>query len=76
MAPGYPYNVEPNYGPVSIVASDDAVKLGNHGNLPSSQPQNTGPPHSSASGVKDERLKESPSPHECSKQMPQQQQVS
>ncbi|XP_036332648.1 mucin-19 [Rhagoletis pomonella] len=75
MAPGYPYNVEPNYGPVSIVASDDAVKLGNHGNLPSSQPQNTGPPHSSASVVKDERLKESPSPHECSKQMPQQQQM-
>ncbi|XP_017466184.1 PREDICTED: mucin-19 [Rhagoletis zephyria] len=75
MAPGYPYNVEPNYGPVSIVASDDTVKLGNHGNLPSSQPQNTGPPHSSASVVKDERLKESPSPHECSKQMPQQQQL-
>ncbi|XP_053966394.1 mucin-2 isoform X1 [Anastrepha ludens] len=75
MAPGYPYNVEPNYGPVSIVASDDTIKLGNHGNLSSSQPQNTAPPHPNSGAIKDERVKESPSPHECSKQIPQQQQL-
>ncbi|XP_067633114.1 zinc finger protein 608 isoform X2 [Eurosta solidaginis] len=74
MSPGYPYNVDPNYGPVSIVSSDDGVKIGSHGSLSSSQPQNTAPPHPNTTIIKDERIKDSPSPHECSKSIPQQQQ--
>lgn len=77
MTAGYPYNVEPNYGPVSIVSSqDDPVKLSTHGGLSSSQSQSNAPPHPNSGVIKDERLKESPSPHEISKQTPQQQQVS
>lgn len=76
MAAGYPYNVEPNYGPVSIVSSqDEAVKLSAHGGLPTSQSQSNAPQHQNSGVIKDERLKESPSPHEISKQTPQQQQV-
>ncbi|XP_036232973.2 zinc finger protein 608 isoform X2 [Bactrocera oleae] len=76
MTAGYPYNVEPNYGPVSIVSSqDDPVKLSTHGGLSSSQSQSNAPPHPNSGVIKDERLKESPSPHEISKQTPQQQQL-
>lgn len=45
---GYPYNMDPNYGPVSMVS--DEAKLA------------TQPPM-----IKDERLKESPSPNDISK---------
>lgn len=48
MPPGYPYNMDPNYGPVSMVSED--------GKLPAPQ-----------SMIKEERLKESPSPNEISK---------
>lgn len=43
--PGYPYNIDPNYGPVSMVSDD--------GKLPAPQPM-----------IKEERLKENPSPNE------------
>lgn len=45
MPPGYPYNIDPNYGPVSMVSDD--------GKLAAPQPM-----------IKEERLKESPSPNE------------
>lgn len=45
MPPGYPYNIDPNYGPVSMVSDD--------GKLPAPQPM-----------IKEERLKENPSPNE------------
>lgn len=45
MPPGYPYNLEGGYAPVSMV-NDDAK-------LPTPQPM-----------IKEERLKESPSPNE------------
>lgn len=48
MPPGYPYNMDPNYGPVSMVSDD--------GKLPAPQPM-----------IKEERLKESPSPNEIPK---------
>lgn len=46
--PGYPYNIDPNYGPVPMVSDD--VKL--------SAPQPM---------IKEERLKENPSPNDNSK---------
>ena len=79
MTPGYPYNVEANYGPVSIVSSEDAAKMGGHPGMPGSQPSGgPGAPHQQQSGmssIKDERNKESPSPHENSKHSSQQPQV-
>ena len=52
MAPGYPYNVEPNYGPVSMVSDEN--KLGHALQNP--------PPT-----LKDDRIRESQSPHENAK---------
>lgn len=43
MPPGYPYNIDPNYGPVSMVSDDGKL---------------------AAPMIKEERLKESPSPNE------------
>lgn len=61
--------MDPNFGPVSIVASEEAAKLGGHPGLPpSSQAQQL-----SGISIKEERLKESPSPHDQPKHMPQQQ---
>ena len=75
MTAGYPYNVEPNYGPVSIVSSDDASKISAHPGMPSSQQSAVAhqqqPPMSSN---KVERTKESPSTHENAKLSSQQQQ--
>lgn len=72
IPPAYPYNVDPNFGPVSIVASEEAAKLAGHPGLPpSSQAQQL-----SGISIKEERLKESPSPHEQPKHMAPQQQVS
>lgn len=74
MTAGYPYNVDPNYGPVSIVSSEDAAKLAAHPGLPAAQ-SSASAAHSQAVSIKDERNKESPSPHENSKLSSQQQQV-
>lgn len=46
--PGYAYNMDPNYGPVSMVSEE--------AKLSTQQPM-----------IKDERLKESPSPNDISK---------
>lgn len=51
MPQGYSYNLDPNYGPVSMVSDEN--KLGSVQN-----------PNSS---IKEERTKESPSPHEHGK---------
>lgn len=52
MPPGYPYNIDPNYGPVPMVTDD--------GKLAVAQPM-----------IKEERLKESPSPNENPKNQSQ-----
>lgn len=56
MPPGYPsYNLDPNYGAVSMVADEN--KISNQQQQPSS--------------LKEERLKENPSPNEHPKMQPQ-----
>lgn len=56
IPPGYPsYNLDPNYGAVSMVADDS--KISNQQQQPSS--------------LKEERLKENPSPNEHPKMQPQ-----
>lgn len=45
MPAGYPYNIDPNYGPVSMVTDDGKIAV--------AQPM-----------IKEERLKENPSPNE------------
>lgn len=51
MPPGYPYNMEPNYGPISMVSDDNklsAISTASH-------------------SMKEERSKENPSPSEHGK---------
>lgn len=56
IPPGYPsYNIDPNYGAVSMVADDSKI---------SNQQQQQ-------SSLKEERLKENPSPNEHPKMQPQ-----
>lgn len=52
MPPGYPYNIDPNYGPVPMVTDDGKIAV--------AQPM-----------IKEERLKESPSPNENPKNQSQ-----
>lgn len=52
MPPGYPYNMDPNYGPVPMVTDDGKIAV--------AQPM-----------IKEERLKESPSPNENPKNQSQ-----
>lgn len=54
MPTGFGYNLDPNYGPVSMIAEDNKL---------AQQP----PPGQ----IKEERIKESPSPNEYSKMNPQ-----
>lgn len=52
MPPGYPYNIDPSYGPVSMISEENK--------LSAQQPT-----------IKEERLKENPSPNDNTKnQMP------
>lgn len=46
--PGYPYNIDPNYGPVSMIAEE--------GKMSTPQPM-----------IKEERIKENPSPNDNTK---------
>lgn len=46
--PGYPYNIDPNYGPVSMIADEGKM----------STPQQM---------IKEERIKENPSPNDNAK---------
>lgn len=52
MPPGYPYNIDPNYGPVPMVTDDAKLAV-------------------AQSMIKEERLKESPSPNENPKNQSQ-----
>lgn len=51
MPPGYPYNIDPNYGAVSMISDEGKLSSGQGGNP----------------AIKEERNKESPSPNEHAK---------
>uniref|UniRef100_A0A1A9WQF4 C2H2-type domain-containing protein n=1 Tax=Glossina brevipalpis TaxID=37001 RepID=A0A1A9WQF4_9MUSC len=66
---GYPYSVDSNYGPVSIVSSDDSAKLGGHASAQSPVEQGS-QQQIPAAMIKEERTKESHSPQENLKPPP------
>uniref|UniRef100_A0A1B0GBP0 C2H2-type domain-containing protein n=1 Tax=Glossina morsitans morsitans TaxID=37546 RepID=A0A1B0GBP0_GLOMM len=66
---GYPYSVDSNYGPVSIVSSEDSSKLGGHAGAQSPVEQGS-QQQIPAAMIKEERTKESHSPQETLKPPP------
>lgn len=60
MPAGFGYNLDPNYGPVSMISEES--KLAQQQQQQQQQP----PPQ-----IKEERMKESPSPNEYTKMGPQ-----